>query len=340
MLDKSEQDIIKSWKGDLSKPVVSICTITYNHKNYIVEAIDSFLMQETDFPFEIVIGEDCSTDGTRIIINSYVEKYSNIIRLVTSECNVGMHKNFIRTVKKCQGKYIALCEGDDYWTDSLKLQIQIDEMKKYPELGFSFHLASTLNNFNVEINPKLQNKNKIYSLKEIITADFHLIQSNTIIIKKEKIDNLNYDLLSKSPVGDVWIRVNAAMPNGVIFINRIMSTYRLQSEGSWSSSMSDHNKFINYIYSMIDSIDNFDEYWNFRYTNEFLIYKNMYIDTVMKKKINQNIKNDFIRKNKASLSIKNLIQWNMLYKYPSLVNYLKLFKNTMKGLLFVKRNTK
>ena len=121
MFNKTEQEIIKNWQGDISLPVVSICSITYNHESYIEEAIDSFLMQETDFPFEIVVGEDYSTDGTRQIIEEYLEQYPNIIKLITSDNNVGPNRNFMRTLNACTGKYIAICEGDDYWIDNDKL---------------------------------------------------------------------------------------------------------------------------------------------------------------------------------------------------------------------------
>ncbi|MDD5371922.1 MAG: glycosyltransferase [Sulfurimonas sp.] len=126
MLNKTEKEIMKNWQGNISKPIVSVCTITYNHEKYIHEAIDSFLMQETDFPFEIIIGEDCSIDTTKKIVEEYIQKYPNIIRLITSDNNVGMQENGKRTIEACLGKYIAICEGDDFWTDKNKLQIQKD----------------------------------------------------------------------------------------------------------------------------------------------------------------------------------------------------------------------
>lgn len=340
MINITEKEIMKNWQGDISEPVVSICCITYNHEKYIEETIDSFLMQETNFPFEVVIGEDCSKDNTRKIVEEYKEKYPKIIKLIISENNVGMHKNFQRTIKASKGNSIALCEGDDYWTDKNKLQIQIDEMKSYPEIDISFHLASTIDKSGRRIEPILKENNKIYSINEIIAADFHLVQSNTIIIKKEKIDNLNFDLYLKSPVGDVWLRINAAIPNGALFINKTMSTYRIQSESSWSSCMQEDNKFMKFISQMMQSIDDFDQYWEFKYTKEFLIYKNMYIDVVMKKKLPQVIKKDFIIKNKDVMTINNLIKWNILYRYPNLVNFLKLLKNTIKGIFYVKTNNK
>ncbi|MEY8673100.1 glycosyltransferase [Francisella philomiragia] len=119
-----QSEIVSKWKSN--NVLLSICCITYNHEKFIAEALDSFLIQETNFAYEIVIGEDCSSDNTLEIINQYKQKYSNIIKLVTDEYNVGVSENLKRTLAKCRGNYIAYCEGDDYWTDPHKLQKQVD----------------------------------------------------------------------------------------------------------------------------------------------------------------------------------------------------------------------
>ena len=116
-------------------PLVSIHCLAYNHKNYIAQAIESFLMQKTNFDYEIIIGEDCSTDGTREIVFDYAKKYPDLIRLVTSDENVGMNENALRTKLAAKGKYIAYCEGDDYWIDPLKLQKQIDFLEANQDYG-------------------------------------------------------------------------------------------------------------------------------------------------------------------------------------------------------------
>lgn len=139
MLNRSEQEIMKKWNIEQLSPLVSICTITYNHEKFIEESINSFLRQETNFPFEIVIGEDCSSDNTKAIIQNYMLNYPNIIKLVSSSKNVGMQNNVRRTIQACKGKYIALCEGDDYWTDIKKLQIQKDFLDANKEYVLSFH---------------------------------------------------------------------------------------------------------------------------------------------------------------------------------------------------------
>ena len=119
----------------MNTPSISVYMITFNQKEYIGRAIDSVLGQKTSFSFELVIGEDCSTDGTREIVLKYQKRYPDIIRVVTSKKNVGMHKNSVRTIEACRGKYIAFCEGDDYWHDLKKLQKQCQYLESHPECG-------------------------------------------------------------------------------------------------------------------------------------------------------------------------------------------------------------
>lgn len=123
----------------MSNPLVSIVCITYNHEPYLRQALDGFLMQKCDFPFEIVLAEDCSTDGTREICREYAVKYPDVIHHVWSENNIGAVENEARAIRAAKGKYIALCEGDDYWTDAQKLQKQVDFMESHPEYSVTFH---------------------------------------------------------------------------------------------------------------------------------------------------------------------------------------------------------
>ena len=122
----------------MADPLVSVHMITYNHAPYIAEAIEGVLQQEVNFPIELVIGEDCSTDGTRDIVLEYQKKHPHIIRVITSDENLGATKNAYRTGKACKGQYIAFCEGDDYWHHPHKLQKQVDYMETHPECGLVF----------------------------------------------------------------------------------------------------------------------------------------------------------------------------------------------------------
>lgn len=120
-------------------PLLSIVTITYNHEPFIAKTIEGVLMQQVNFPIELIIAEDCSTDNTRAICRRYAEQYPELIRLITSESNVGAIANERRAMLAARGKYVAFCEGDDYWTDSLKLQKQVDFLESHPDYSVTFH---------------------------------------------------------------------------------------------------------------------------------------------------------------------------------------------------------
>ena len=124
---------------DARLPLVSVVTITYNHEPFIAKTIEGVLMQQVGFPIEYIIAEDCSTDGTRKICEEYAAKYPDLIRLIVSDMNVGPGENERRAYAAARGKYIAYCEGDDYWTDPLKLQKQFDFMEAHPEYSVCFH---------------------------------------------------------------------------------------------------------------------------------------------------------------------------------------------------------
>lgn len=123
-------------------PLVSVCTLAYNHAPYIRECLDGILMQKTDFAFELLIHDDASTDGTADIIREYEAKYPDIIKPIyqtENQYSKGVKISATIQFPKAKGKYIALCEGDDYWTDPLKLQKQVDFMEANEEYSLCFH---------------------------------------------------------------------------------------------------------------------------------------------------------------------------------------------------------
>lgn len=121
--------------------LVSICMITYNHASFVREAIEGVLSQKTRFKFELIISDDVSTDNTREICEYYQRDYPEIIRLVFREQNLGICKNFYHTLSLAQGQYVAVCEGDDYWTDPYKLQKQVDYLSVHPSAIMLYHNA-------------------------------------------------------------------------------------------------------------------------------------------------------------------------------------------------------
>jgi glycosyltransferase involved in cell wall biosynthesis len=121
------------------QPLLSVWMCAYNHEKYIAQAIDSVLMQKTDFDFDIIIGEDCSSDNTRQIVLSYQQQYPDKIKLFLPNQNLGMNAILVPTFKLCTGRYIAMLDGDDYWTDPFKLQKQVDILESNPNLVFVCH---------------------------------------------------------------------------------------------------------------------------------------------------------------------------------------------------------
>ena len=127
----------------MTTPLVSVCCITYNHASFIRKCLDGFLMQQTDFPIEILIHDDCSTDGTTEIIQEYAAQYPDLIFPMYEEVNQYQQGKATEidfyNYRRARGKYIAYCEGDDYWTDPLKIQKQVDFMETNPEYSVCFH---------------------------------------------------------------------------------------------------------------------------------------------------------------------------------------------------------
>jgi glycosyltransferase involved in cell wall biosynthesis len=234
MIAISENEIINNWKYKHVIPCVSVLCITYNHERYIAQAIESFLMQKTDFPFEIVIGEDCSTDSTLSILRAYKKRYPNIIQLIANKKNMGGILNFVNTYKECRGDYFAMCEGDDYWIDSMKLQTQYYLMQAFSHINLSFHHYKVEENTIIkEVEKKFKDK-QILSTKEMIDGGGEMCCSASLMLKKEVILNLPSWFQSVS-FGDYFMQILGSYPNGGLYMDSIMSVYRSNVSGGWSS---------------------------------------------------------------------------------------------------------
>lgn len=157
----------------MAKPKLSVILITYNHEKYIAKALDSVLAQETDFPFEIVVGEDRSPDQTREIVKEYAKKYPDIIRMVPREKNTGRPTlNVYETTMACRGEYLAYLEGDDYWTDTHKLQKQVDFLEEHPEYIAVTHAHKMIDENGNDIkDPELVKISDLYAWSGKFTFD-------------------------------------------------------------------------------------------------------------------------------------------------------------------------
>ena len=218
--------------ADTSKKV-SVFMITYNHEKYIAEALDSILMQKTDFDFDIVIGEDCSTDATRRIVLEYSRKYPDKIKLLLHNVNVGFISNMMYVLEACTGKYVAMCEGDDYWTDPFKLQKQVDFLEANKEYMLATHEYRIVKDGNVictvDHNEFIDNNNTDGFAFDKEFALYHWVtQPVTALFRREafKVDIRQYRYFR-----DVHLFYHILKNGKGYFQNFVGADYRLHNTG-------------------------------------------------------------------------------------------------------------
>lgn len=219
----------------MKNPIVSVCMICYNQEVFIKQAIEGVLMQKTNFIFELVIGEDCSNDGTFLICQNYAHENPDQIRLLPSVSNLGSMKNFIRTMSACGGRYIAICEGDDYWTDPYKLQKQVDFLQSNNDFVFSFHDVMVLQESTGENFPRIGGRvvDEIVDLKSVIVQNNIATAS---IVFRNVVDFMNLPawFYQNAQKGDYGLVVILAERGKGKYHPEKMGVYRVHGGGIWS----------------------------------------------------------------------------------------------------------
>lgn len=235
---KEEDEIVAGWHTAASTPTVSICCATYNHEAYIEDAICGFLAQETNFPFEIIIRDDCSNDGTTLIVKEYASRFPRIIRIIINNeneyqkgiCASHVWPNLVR------GKYIALCEGDDFWTTPHKLQKQIDLLERHPEAVMSVALTQFFQKegeYFKYVNTTLPSAGTLIESAELESLYFH---TSTFVIKSHLFcEILNKHFRGHTLFGDVALRVLLITHGPFVLLREVVSTYRMTGQGVWSA---------------------------------------------------------------------------------------------------------
>ena len=216
--------------------MVSIVCNTFNQESYISDALDGFLMQETSFPIEILVHDDASTDGTREIVKKYADKYPNLIKPILqteNQYSKGIKISEVFQFSRAQGKYIAFCEGDDYWTDPLKLQKQVDAMERHTDIDICAHRVATVRDGKKTGAVPQRRENTVFSADEVIAGGGGFVATASLLFRKGVFDD-SYHFAQMMSVDYVW-QIRGALRGGMLYLGDCMGVYRQKAKGSWTA---------------------------------------------------------------------------------------------------------
>jgi glycosyltransferase involved in cell wall biosynthesis len=204
--------------------------ITFNHEKFIADAIEGVLLQRASFPIELVIGEDCSTDRTREICLDYQRKYPEVIRVLCRAQNFGMQKNFMDTIQSCRGEYVALCEGDDFWTKSSKLQEQVNFLEGNSDFAICHHRVA-LKYEGVSGGDGLSpNCPEVTTFEDLATRQ-HIATASCVF--RNKLFEFPPFFLEVSGT-DYALHLLNSFHGKINYLDEVMAVYRIHDQGAWS----------------------------------------------------------------------------------------------------------
>ena len=219
---------------------VSVVCNTYNHEKYIRDALESFVMQKTAFKYEVLVHDDASTDRTADIIREYEEKYPDIIKpIYQTENQYSKDSGAVGKIQlaRVNGRYIALCEGDEYWTDPLKLQKQYDAMEQHPELDICTHGAYRVNAETGKVLSIIapEKDSTVISTERVISGGGGFVATNSIMYRASIAQNIPE--FRRNCNFDYMLQINGALRGGMLYLEDIMSSYRVNADNSWTQRM-------------------------------------------------------------------------------------------------------
>ena len=212
---------------------VSVLLTAYNHEKFLAQAVETVLMQEANFDYEIVIGEDCSTDETRNIAIDFRNRHTDKIRLALTEKNSGECTNVAQTLRACRGQYVAMLDGDDYWTSADKLQKQVDYLDAHPQCSVCFHNATSFyedeDREAYDFNPPGQKE--ISTLDDLWAGNF--IATCSVMFRRGLVTRLP-DWFYALRWADWPLYILCAQHGNIGYIDGVMAAYRIHRGGAWS----------------------------------------------------------------------------------------------------------
>lgn len=264
--------------------MVSVVCLAYNHEKYITKALDGFVSQKTDFAYRIIVHDDASTDGTAAIIREYAERYPGLICPIYQTENqyskkIPIHKTHV--VPHLAGKYVALCEGDDYWTDPLKLQKQFDAMEAHPECSMCTHTVREITEAGEETDafrPRTTLSEGAYGTQQFLDIKRNYpFQTACYFMRAELWKSLVQDppaFRRVALVGDEPLLLFMAAHGPIYYLPECMSVYRVCSIGSWSyRNQQDPQRRIVQMRKNYEMMCLYDEYTEHHFDCHLVLYR-------------------------------------------------------------------
>lgn len=215
----------------------------YNLEQFIAQAIESVLMQKTDFSIELVIGEDCSADRTRDIVLDFQRRCPQIIRVLLPPKNLGMNRNFVDTIAACSGKYVALLDGDDYWIDPNKLQKQVEFLEANPHCSGCFTRTKVFSECGLPGNycqPGDNPEKILYTTEDLINKNQIGCMQTSSMMFRNVLDNISFDPFLSLSMTDWPLQIMLSQLGPIGYLNDVMAAYRQHSGGVWSGRDATH----------------------------------------------------------------------------------------------------
>ena len=255
----------------MNTPKISIICNTYNQEKYIAQALDSFLMQKIDVPFEVLVHDDASTDRTPDIIREYEAKFPDIIKPIYQTENQYSKKVPITAIiqlPRAKGKYVAFCEGDDYWTDPDKLRIQYEYMEANEDCSACCHAYSMVDKEGNLIEERYDfSEDGFVPFKNLLGNQLKLPHFATFVIRKSCFLDFPISWF-ENRCNDMTIRIHAAIKGNVFYFGRLMSCYRRFADGSWTVRIgSDKSSIINNMMRTLEYFDGLNKYTEYKYND-------------------------------------------------------------------------
>jgi glycosyltransferase involved in cell wall biosynthesis len=244
-------------------PKVSVSFITYNQHRYVAQAIESVLMQQTLFSYELIISDDCSTDGTREICRAYKERFPHRVRFIERERNIGAVANYLETFKTCRGRYVAFLEGDDYWIDAGKLQMQVDFLEENLDFAICCHNVQIVDENGTPCGNLLDETKELTEAADLCRGDY--ISTPSCMVRNgllKEIPSWLYGL----PGCDWPFDILNAEKGKIRFLPEVLAAYRIHPGGLWSG----HDEATRYQIAL-SLVETLNEKFSYKYDSSFEI---------------------------------------------------------------------